>query len=347
MRPIHVHETGGDRRPAAAPAVACDAGRRDRHRHVGAGHIDREYRTAHHRARPACDSGRLDLGGERLPTRGDGDAAAVRLDRRHIRPSARLCVGPAGLHRGVVRVRGGAVAAGAGDRPRAPGFRRRRHHERQRRAGALHLSARGAWPRHRLQRAGGRRVVHRRPVGRGGDHVGAVLALAVRIAGARRHRRAVDGAPLPAANAARRPPIRSAERGAERDHIRPVHHRARRHRARPGSGHGTDRARGQHRGRLVLRASPVHAGRTDAAGRSVPPAGVRALGGDRDMRARRTAHRLRRIAVLLPVRQRPVADRDRRADHTVARRTGGDGADRRPPGGPVSRRDCSADSAWR
>ena len=85
----------------------------------------------------------VDLGGERLPARGDGDAAAVRLDRRHLRPSARLCLGPRGLHRRIAALRGRAVAAGAGDRPRAAGLRRRRHHERQRRAGALHLSARG------------------------------------------------------------------------------------------------------------------------------------------------------------------------------------------------------------
>ena len=36
--------------------------------------------------------------------------------------------------------------------------------------------------------------------------------------------------------------------------------------------------------------------------------------------------------------ERPVADRDRRADHAVAGRTGGDGADRRTAGGPLSRR---------
>ena len=133
---------GGGRRAATAPAVARHAGRRDRGRHVGAGHLDRQHRAAHHRARHACDAGRLDLGGERLPARGDGDAAAVRLDRRHLRPSARLCLGPRGLHRGIAAVRGRAIAAGAGARPRAARFWRRRHHERQRRAGALHLSAR-------------------------------------------------------------------------------------------------------------------------------------------------------------------------------------------------------------
>ena len=181
--------------------------------------------------------GRIDLGGERLSARGHRHAAAVRLDGRHLRPSPRLYLGPGGLHRGIARLRARAVAAGAGARPRAAGFRRRRHHERQRRAGALHLPARGARPRHRLQRAGGRRILRRRPVGRGGDHVGAVLALAVRAAGARRDCRPVAGAPLPAANAAGRPSVRSAERGAERDHLRPVHHRARRHRPRPGSSH--------------------------------------------------------------------------------------------------------------
>ena len=151
------------------------------------------------------------------------------------------------------------------------------------------------------------------------------------------HRRAVAGASLPAANAARRPSVRSAQRGAERDHLRPVHHRAGRHRTRPGAGDGADRACRQHRGRLVLRASPVHAGGADAAGRSVPPPGVRAVGGDRDLCARRAAHRLRVAAVLLPVRQRAVADPDRRADHAVARRAGGHGADRRPAGGSVLR----------
>ena len=52
----------------------------------------------------------------------------------------------------------------------------------------------------------------------------------------------------------------------------------------------------------------------------------------------RAAHRLRGAAVLLPVRQRPVADRDRRADHALAGRAGGDGADRRTPGGSLLRR---------
>ena len=79
-----------------------------------------------------------------------------------------------------------------------------------------------------------------------------------------------------------------------------------------GRGHGaavgTDRAHRKHRRRLVLRAAPIYSGRADAAGRSVPPPGIRAVGGDRDLRAWRTAHRLRGVAVLLPVRQRPVAD---------------------------------------
>ena len=57
-------------------------------------------------------------------------------------------------------------------------------------------------PRHRLQRAGGRRVLRRRPFGGGGDHVGAVVAMAVRPAGAAGHPGAMAGAPLPAADAA-------------------------------------------------------------------------------------------------------------------------------------------------
>ena len=54
------------------------------------------------------------------------------------------------------------------------------------------------------------------------------------LAGARGDLGLVAGASLPAADAARRPSVRSAQRGAERGHLRPVHHRARRHRARPG-----------------------------------------------------------------------------------------------------------------
>ena len=61
----------------------------------------------------------------------------------------------------------------------------------------------------------------------------------------------------------------------------------------------------------------------------------------------RAAHRLRRAAVLLPVRQRPVADPDRRADHAMARRAGGDGTDRRPPGGSVFGGPARRTSAWR
>ena len=38
-------------------------------------------------------AGGFDLGGQRLPARGDGDAAAVRLHGRHLRPSAGLIWG--------------------------------------------------------------------------------------------------------------------------------------------------------------------------------------------------------------------------------------------------------------
>ena len=73
--------------------------------------------------------------------------------------------------------------------------------------------------------------------------------------------------------------------------------------------------------------------RADAAGRPVPPPRVRAFGGGRDLRARGTADRIHSAAILLPVHERPVADRDRLADHAVAGRACGGGADRRAAGG--------------
>ena len=137
---------------------------------------------------------------------------------------------------GIAGLRGRAVAAGAGDRPRAAGLRRRRHHERQRRAGALHLSR---------ARQLGRGIGFNALVVAGSSAAGPSVAAAIMSvlswpwlfalqvpAGIVV---AVAGAPLPAAHAARRPSVRSAERGAERDHLRPVHHRAGRHRPRPAA----------------------------------------------------------------------------------------------------------------
>ena len=156
----------------------------------------------------------LDLGGERLPARGDGDAAAVRLDGRHLWPSTRVYLWPCRLHHRIAALRTRAIAPGTGDRPRPAGLRRRRRHECQRRTGALHLPSCATRPRHRLQRADRRGFIGCRPIRRGSDHVDTVLALAVRAAGARGHPVLVAGAPLPSENAARRPSVRSPQRSA-------------------------------------------------------------------------------------------------------------------------------------
>ncbi len=104
---------------------------------------------------------------------------------------------------------------------------------------------------------------------------------------------------------------------------------------------GTRRVR---RGRHRLRATATDPARADAAGGSVPPPGVRAFCRHRDVRPWRADDRADRPALLLPICRRPVADRNRRADHTLARGPGGNGPDRRPPGRSLLRPDCSAAS---
>ena len=117
------------------------------------------------------------------------------------------------------------------------------------------------------------------PIGRGGDHVGAVLALAVRAAGARRASlRLVAGARfLPQTPRAGHPfdPL-SAVLNAVTFGLFIT--------ALDGVGRGQSGSSGLSgtRGSIVVGwffvQSPIYAGRADAAGGSVPPPGVRAVG---------------------------------------------------------------------
>ena len=98
--------------------------------------------------------------------------------------------GPDRLHRLLAGLRPVGFAADADHRARHPGLRRGRHHERQRRAGALHLSAPLARPRRRAQRDDRLDRIRGRPDSRGRHPVGRTMALAVR--GERADRRAGD-----------------------------------------------------------------------------------------------------------------------------------------------------------
>ena len=111
--------------------------------------------------------------------------------------------GLAAVHRGVAVLRAVAHAAAADGGAHRAGIRRGRDHERQRGAGALHLSARPARPRHRHQCAGGGDLRGGR-TDRGGGHPGGRnLAVSVRRQHPVRHRGAGAGLALPAAHHAR------------------------------------------------------------------------------------------------------------------------------------------------
>ena len=75
---------------------------------------------------------------------------ALRLTGRRPRPSPRLHLGSGLLHGRIAHLRPGADHGRVDRRPRPAGHGRRRHHERQRRAGALHLSPSATWTRRRL-----------------------------------------------------------------------------------------------------------------------------------------------------------------------------------------------------
>ena len=165
---------------------------------------DRQHRAAHHRAGAARDAGGLDLGGERLSARGDSLPARLRVARRYPRLQADLLDRPGWCSPlASLRLRAVRLAAGAGGRAGGAGLRRRRHHEREHRAGSLHLSAR---------RSSGRGIGINAfvvavasatgPVDRRGDPVGGELALAVRRQRAARRHRAVAGGTGPAGHAA-------------------------------------------------------------------------------------------------------------------------------------------------
>ena len=115
----------------------------------------------------------VDLGGERLPARGDDLPAAAGLAGGDLRLPPHLPGRPGGVHHRLPVLRPVQLADHADHGPRHPGLRRRRDHERQRRPGALHLSASLDRPRcraecdDRLDRLGaGPNRRRRHPVGR-------------------------------------------------------------------------------------------------------------------------------------------------------------------------------------
>ena len=130
------------RRPAHPAALLVDAGDRHRHRHVGARRGGRQHRAAGDRRRVPRQPGRIDLGRQRLSARRGDGAAAARLARRARRLSPRLSLGPGDLHPRLGRLRAVAEHADADRGAGRAGRRRRRRVRGQRRAGALHLSAR-------------------------------------------------------------------------------------------------------------------------------------------------------------------------------------------------------------
>ena len=121
----------------------------------GAGRRHRQCRAADHCAGGAYLAGEFDLGGERLPARGDDLPAAAVLAGRDLRLPPDLPGGAGAVHAGVAGLRAVVVAADADHRAHAAGLRRGGDHERQQRADPLHLSAPLAGPRGRAERDGG------------------------------------------------------------------------------------------------------------------------------------------------------------------------------------------------
>jgi hypothetical protein len=228
------------RRAAVAPAPLGDTHRRAGDRDIGARLVDRQCRAADHRRRHVGEPGDRDLDRQRLSADDRNDPAAARLARRHLRVPARLPRWAGAVHAGVAGLRDVAFDHRADRGARLTGARRRRDHERQRRADALHLSSCAARPRDghqrgdRLGRRGGR-------ADRGiGDPLGRLLAMALRHQRADRPYRAVRHG-IAAGDAARQAPLRHHWGRAERGDLRAHHHDDRRHRS--PSAARIDRAR--------------------------------------------------------------------------------------------------------
>ena len=104
--------------------------------------IDRQYRAADHRPRAAAtpaasiwvvNAYQLAVTVTLLPSRRWATSSAI---------VASICCGLGVFSARIADMRDRAIVARAGARPRAARFRRGRHHERQWRAGTLHLSSR-------------------------------------------------------------------------------------------------------------------------------------------------------------------------------------------------------------
>ena len=178
-RRIPARRSAAARRPPQSAAVARLRNTRhgDRHGRARRGH--RQRGAADDRARPGDSERRIGVDRQRLPARGHGLTPAAVGARRQPRLPSRLLARARPLHAGVPRLRGSADLADAGRRPRRPGARRGRDHERQHRPRPIHLSCVAPRPRRRQHRARGGRMLGRKPDDRGGDPLGRLVAMAV------------------------------------------------------------------------------------------------------------------------------------------------------------------------
>ncbi|MEY9396544.1 hypothetical protein ABIF79_002919 [Bradyrhizobium japonicum] len=288
------------RRPAAAAAQPGGADDCARHHHGGRRQRHRQRGAADDRSRPRCEPGLLDLDRQWLPARDHDLAAAAGFARRDRRLSPRVSGRARTVYARIRLLRAGAYAALAHDRAHHPGFWRRRHHERQRGTGALHLPTEPARSRHRDQRARRRLLGRGRPDARRGHPGGRNLALAIRHQRPARCSDAGARPAQPAAHKTRRPFLRLAERRPVRDHLRHRHRGRRQRRSWRGRHHLSRSIRHRHRRRRAADLPRNPHDLAAAAGRPVAHPGVRAVDRHLDRLFLRTDAGLRRDPLLPP-----------------------------------------------
>ncbi len=326
------------RRPAAAAAQPGGPDHCARHHHGRGRQRHRQRGAADDRGRSEREPGLLDLDRQRVPARDHDFAAAAGFAGRDRRLSPRLPRWAGAVHACIRVLRAGAYVAAADDRAHRAGVRRGRDHERQRGAGALHLSAPPARPRHRAQRARRRFLGRSRPDDRGRHSRGWKLALAIRHQ--RAARRGDAGARLaqPAPHQARGPFLRLAERGSLGDHVRRRYRRDRQRRSWRGARHLPGPVRNRRRRRPAVGLPRNPHGLAASAGRSVAHPCLRAVDCDLDRFVLRPDAGLRRDP-LLPAE--PVwlfGGAYGPLDHAMADRSGLRSPPRRPPGRALSGR---------
>ena len=201
-----------------------------------------------------------------------------------------------------------------------PGTRRSRHHERQHRPRAIHLSGIPPRPRRRQHRARCGRVLGRKPDGRSRDPLGRLVAVAISHQRSDRRGRAPDGGAQPAGHAGGEAQARSAQHHPQRPDLRPADHRHQQPRRRERTVDGVGGARRVRGDRRRVRPQAVEARDAVAAARSPQPAGVCAVAGDVDLLVRRPEPGARGAAVLLRGHPAPLRDRDRAPDDPLAAR---------------------------